>query len=442
MLWFALVLYALFLVFQLLYMFIPLFQNKKHQPEQRGDALKSVSILIPAFNEEKVIEHCLSGILESDAQHFEAIFINDGSNDRTLSVLEESLKLVPTNRQFSGKLNYQTVKATYQSEHYPHLYVIDKENGGKADALNVGVDFAKHELVVTLDADSVLAPDAIVEMQQAFSDPKVIAAGGVVHIGQGMLGKLPTFSLSGLLRFQVLQYLTAFYLHKYAQSKLGAITVIAGAFGAFRKSALIAVGGYRRTVGEDMDITLKIQQLIKKTGAGEKLIFVPKATCFTECPATFPDLFNQRMRWQKAFIDCVVTYWHRFFRQMKCLPSIYLLLDSLLLGTINAFFMILIPFTLLIYQTPLIIPLTLGLTSLLTACYQSIAALVVSGRYGFRYRLLDYIRIGLFIPFEVVSYRLLGILFVICGTFLYFKNKESWHVSRRVGQLQLEEGAS
>ncbi|MBM7539856.1 glycosyltransferase family 2 protein [Amphibacillus cookii] len=440
MLWFALVLYALFLIFQLLYMFIPLFQNKKHYPQQRDDALKSVSILIPAFNEEKVIKYCLSGILNSHAQHFEAIFINDGSSDRTFHVLKKALKLVRTKRQLRGELNYQTVKAIYQSKRYPYLYVIDKENGGKADALNAGVDYAKHELVVTLDADSVLAPDAIVEMQQAFIDPKVIAAGGVVHIGQGMRGKLPTFSLSGLLRFQVLQYLTAFYLHKHVQSKLGAITVIAGAFGTFKKSALIAVGGYRRTVGEDMDITLKIQQLIKKTGAGEKLIFVPKATCFTECPSTFSDLFNQRMRWQKAFIDCVITYRYRFFRQMKCLPSLYLLLDSLLLGTVNAFFMIFIPFTLLIYQTPLIIPLTLGLISLLMACYQSIVALVVSGRFGFRYRFRDYIRIGLFIPFEVVSYRLLGILFVICGTFLYFRNRESWHVSRRVGQLQLEEG--
>ena len=192
-----------------------------------------------------------------------------------------------------------------------------------------------------MDADSVLEPNALAAMNTAFEDEKVIAAGGMVQISQGYNGSYlmpkPVFNVSGIIRYQIIQYLTDFYLHKTTQSKLKSITVIAGAFGAFRRYALFDVKGYRKTVGEDLDITLRMQNLVKKKYKNYKLLFVPYAICFTECPSTFKSLFNQRIRWQKGFLDCVIHFRKSFFIRLGFPVSTYLLLDSLILGNYKCF---------------------------------------------------------------------------------------------------------
>lgn len=435
----TLILFTVFIAFQVLYIFIPLFfvRHKKQLTEQDFlEHQKGLSVLIPAYNEEKIILNCLQGIVNVNYKNYEAIFINDGSNDATLQLLQTNLNLKPAAKLAAIKIPHEHVKEVYQSTIYPNIYVIDKLNGGKADALNAGTEYAAKEIVITLDADSVLEPNSLHAINRAFEDDKVIAAGGMVQISQGFYGNFlnpkPTFIASGLIRFQIVQYLTAFYLHKFTQTKMKSMTVIAGAFGAFKRKALFEVDGYRRTVGEDMDITLRIQRLIKTKYKDCKLIFVPDAICYTECPSTFRDLFNQRIRWQKAFIDCIINYRKDLFRRLRFSTSIYLLIDSLILGTVNAFPTILIFFT-IIFHDNYMIALGLFSTTFFLASYQSITAIIISRRHDLKYTKLDYLKIALFIPLEIVTYRLLGLLFVTVGTVMYFKNKDSWNVSRRVG---------
>lgn len=429
-------LFVLFIVFQIIYIFIPVFSVNKQKPFKNSLVEQPISVLIPAYNEENIILNCLEGILQVNYRNFEVMIINDGSTDRTLDFLHNQLELEYMERSKSNIIPHEEVEAFYQSKRYPHIFVIDKKNGGKADALNTGIEFSKNEIIITLDADSVLDRNALHAINSAFNDRRVIAAGGMVHIAQGFRDiyakPSPTFAVSGILKYQIIHYLTAFYLHKFTQTKMKSITVIAGAFGAFKRYALMEVKGYRRTVGDDMDITLKMQQLIATKYKTYKMIFVPHAICYTECPSTFRDLFRQRIRWQKAFIDCVLHYKTSFFRKINITPSLYLLLDSLLLGTLNAFIMIHIPFT-FILSNEYMIPLGLFTMAFFLAGYQSIAAILVSRRFGLNYSKLDYLRITLFIPIEILTYRLLGILFVITGTIMYFRNKEEWSVSRRVG---------
>ncbi|MDG5786356.1 glycosyltransferase [Evansella sp. AB-P1] len=434
----TLVLFFIYMLFQLIYIFVPLFAVKSKNRFSKLEKEKGISILIPAYNEEKVILNCLQGIVNLKYKNYEAIFINDGSSDQTLNILKEHLQLEPTFQRLPAiKIPHEAIIEVYQSKLYPKILVIDKENGGKADALNAGIEYLKKEIVITLDADSILEPHSLQAMNKAFEDEKVIAAGGMVQIGQGFHGNFlrpkPTFLTSGIIRYQIIQYLTAFYLHKFTLMKMSSITVIAGAFGAFRKNILFEIDGFRKTVGEDMDITLRIQRLVKTKYKDCKLIFNPQATCYTECPETYKALFNQRIRWQKAFMDCVITYRTSFFNRFGFRLSIFFLIEAFLLGTLSAFPIIFIPIILIFNLEHYMIALGLLTVTFFLGNYQSFSTLVVSRRFGLRYHRKDYLKIATFIPIEIITYRLLGLAFVISGTIMYFINKEKWNVATRIG---------
>lgn len=399
---------------------------------------KGISVIVPAFNESLVIEHCLNGILNVNYNNMEILFVNDGSTDGTLTTLYKSLQLIQVSRPKNNVLNHARIKDIYNSQKYPYIWLIDKQNGGKADSLNAGIEYAQKEIIITLDADSILDPNSLQEMNRTFTDESIVAAGGLVNIVQGFRKRneklIPFFKLTGLIRYQVVQYLTAFYLHKTTQSKIGSITVIAGAFGAFRKSILIQAKGYRKTVGEDMDITLRIQELIGTSMKKKRIVFVPEAICYTECPASLKNLFRQRIRWQKAFLDCIITYRKSFFRKMTFKVSTYLLIDSLLLGTISAFPTLLVPILILFTMNHLKLSLILFLMSFVLAIMQDVAALLVSRRFGHIYTLRDLVSILLFLPVEVILFRLTGLFFVTFGSILYFFNKDGWSRSERIGE--------
>lgn len=429
--------FCVFIFFQVLYTFIPLYTIKKRESVYLSTE-KGFSVLVPAYNEKLVIENCLRGILEVNYKEVEFIFINDGSTDETLNTLAQHLSLVKMPKQKLGVTHYQKVKAIYQSTIYPEIWVIDKENGGKADALNTGIDFAKNEIIITLDADSILEVNALNEMNKTFMDNSVVAAGGLVNVVQGFNhnGKdlAPCFRIPGLIRFQVVRYLTGFYMNKTTQSKLGALTVIAGAFGAFRKSVLIQTKGYRKTVGEDMDITLRIQELIGTVLKGKRIVFVPEAICYTECPPSLKSLYKQRIRWQKAFIDCILTYRNAYFRKMNVKVSLFLLVDSLILGTFSAYSVLMIPIILLLTLSHIKLLLFLFTISFSLAIILNIATLIVSSRFGHAYNFKNLFSIILFLPIEVLVFRMTEVIFVTFGTILYFFNKDGWSRSDRVGK--------
>lgn len=418
-------------------MFIPLYTSSK-QKRIYETKEKGISILIPAYNETLVIENCLMGILNVNYEDYEILFINDGSTDNTFDTLHKHLTLIKTPKSKQGVLNHEKVKEIYRSQNFPSIWVIDKVNGGKADALNTGIEFATKEIVITLDADSILETNSLKEINLTFSDESIVAAGGMVNIVQGFKRNeeklVPFFKLCGLIRYQIVQYLTAFYLLKATQSKLGAITVIAGAFGAFRRSILIQAKGYRKTVGEDMDITLRIHELIGTSLKNKRIIFVPEAICYTECPPTFKSLYKQRIRWQKAFVDCVITYRKSFYRKFNFKVSTILLLDSLLLGTFSAYLTLMVPFLVLATMNHLKLFLILFTITIVFAIMQNIATLLVSRRFGHLYSIKDQISLILFLPLEAIIYRFMGLLFVTVGTILYFFNKDGWSRSERVGQ--------
>jgi len=269
---------------------------KKKEVLPFAEKEKKFSILIPCFNEEALIAFSIKKLLEMNYSNYEVIFINDGSTDNTFEKLTNELKL---------KKAYLKGVNIYKSKIYKNFYVINNKNEGKSQSLNLGIKFASSDYIVTLDADSVLHEDALKHMNRAFSDENVIAAGGAIHIIQGY-DKTQGKVMNKLILLQILDYIKGFYIYKLSLHKQNATAIISGAFGVFRRDALFAAGGYRKTLGEDIDITLKIQYMIKNTK--KKILYLPEALCYTQCPESFRDLVRQRLRWQKGFINCFFYY--------------------------------------------------------------------------------------------------------------------------------------
>lgn len=440
MLYITLVLFVFYIFFQTVYIFVPWFLSYP-KPVRFLTRQKGFSVLIPVFNEETIVASNLLQNLKVNYTNYEIIVINDGSTDNTFYKLMETFQLVKVSRIPHEKLLYKQVRGIYHSTIYPKVWVVDKENGGKADALNVGIDFSRNDWVITVDADTLLGKQSMHALNTSILDPSIVAIGGAVHISQAQedLGN-PQFLLKGLIDFQVFQYLTSFYLYKYTQSLFKGITVISGAFGAFQKSVLFEVGGYRSSVGEDMDITIKIHKWIHKRNKDKKMVFVPEAVSYTECPSSYRDIFKQRFRWQKAFIDCLAVYHKDLFRRLNLSTSGFMLFDAFFLGTLNTFPILLIPIAWLLEPGFSGLFVFLIVTSFLVGVFQNLTALLVSRRYLFRYKASHYIFASIFLIFEVFTYRLLGLIFVSVGTILYFIDRDSWYRVKRSNKLEINGG--
>lgn len=430
------VVFALYIVFKFLYICFPL-KNRSQQENKTVTSYKSFAILVPAYNEKSVIRNCINSLKNMEYPNYRVYIINDGSTDDTLGILNDELRLVPVRFRRDYRLDCNRIISKSRSRLYPNIYVINKENGGKADALNAGIVCCSEEIVITLDADCMLREDALSLMNRAFQNERVVAAGGTVHITQsidsGDTEKM-IFKLKNLIKYQVMQYLIAFYLHKYTQSSFKSLIVISGAYGAFKRSLLIKLNGYRKSVGEDMDITLKIQQYIKTNNKRYIMSFVPESVCFTECPESFKNLMKQRIRWQKAFVDCAIKYGYRMFRHFKAGISCFFIFDYLILGTITTFLVFLIPLFILLGEKLSLIFFILIAVDFLLSMIECMVSKKVAQRYNYCFEKKDSFRVSIFIPFKIIICSLLNMLFVIAGTCSYFVSKERWNKAERLGR--------
>jgi cellulose synthase/poly-beta-1,6-N-acetylglucosamine synthase-like glycosyltransferase/peptidoglycan/xylan/chitin deacetylase (PgdA/CDA1 family)/spore germination protein YaaH len=251
-----------------------------------------VSVLIPCFNEEKVIAASVARILHSNWRNLEIIVLDDGSADATAAKVREA----------------------YADE--PRVTLLSFENGGKAKALNRGLAEAKGDIVVALDADTLFPPDTIGQLVRWFADSKVGAVAGNAVVGN---------RLNLVTRWQALEYVTAQNLERRALAALGAVTVVPGAVGAWRKSALLDLGGYPHdTLAEDQDLTIACQR------AGWRVEFDPEARAYTEAPDTVAGLLKQRFRWSFGTLQCLWKHREGLFNRKQpvlgfvALPQIWL----------------------------------------------------------------------------------------------------------------------
>ena len=276
-------------------------------PQVYSGAEPPVSILVPAYNEQATIVASVRSLLQLHYPEYEVLVINDGSRDGTLAALVQEFAMHPFPEAYRVRLASAPIRAIYRSVHHPNLRLIDKENGGKADALNAGINGAQYPLFCSVDADSILQRDSLTRVAQPFvEDPGIVAAGGTVRIANGCRvegGFLTRTALpeSWLALIQIVEYLRAFLFGRLGWSPLNALLIVSGAFALFRKEAVVEAGGYHTdTVGEDMELVVRLHRTRRTAGKPCRIVFLPDPVCWTEAPEDLGTLRRQRSRWQRG----------------------------------------------------------------------------------------------------------------------------------------------
>jgi cellulose synthase/poly-beta-1,6-N-acetylglucosamine synthase-like glycosyltransferase len=282
-----------------------------------SDQAPPISVLAPAFNEELTVVESVRSLLALQYPDFEVLLINDGSKDGTLARVIAEFGLERVERYLDDRVTHAPIRGFYASQALPRLLVIDKVNGGgKADALNAGINACRTSLLCAIDADSILESDALLRVVRPFiEEPELtIAVGGTIRIVNGCTvdsGRVTEVRLprNFLALVQIMEYLRAFLMARLALSKMQVLTVISGAFGLFNRQRVVEVGGFStETVGEDMDLILKLHRHMRDLKQPYRVDFIAEPVCWTECPESTKVLGSQRRRWQRGALECFFRY--------------------------------------------------------------------------------------------------------------------------------------
>ena len=290
-------------------------EDEDFQRLMQSDALPPITILVPAYNEQKTIEASVTAILALHYRNYEVVVVNDGSKDETLEALRHAFDLYEIPRTYPETIPTKPLRALYRSRTRTKLVVIDKENGGKADSLNAAINASRFPLVIAVDADTLIEPDALLRLTRPFLLGRRIAAvGGTVRVANGCVVKhgqvtdarVPRRPLPGI---QVVEYLRAFLFGRLGWNRLGGNLIISGAFGLFRKDHLLAVGGYHATsIVEDLDLVVRLHRYLRSRKVRYEIPFIPDPVAWTEVPESLRVLARQRERWQRGLVAAMWQY--------------------------------------------------------------------------------------------------------------------------------------
>jgi cellulose synthase/poly-beta-1,6-N-acetylglucosamine synthase-like glycosyltransferase len=414
----------------------------------RSPATPGISIVAPAYNEETTVAESVRSLLLLNYPLFEVVLVNDGSKDRTLEVAVRAFDLVRAPVSYEQPIQTRPVRGVYRSISSTDLVLIDKENGGKADAVNAGINAAQYPLVCVIDADSLLEEHALSRAVLPFlEDPQTVAAGGIVRIvngsrvdrGRVVDVRLPENLLACL---QVVEYLRAFLAGRVAQSALKILLIVSGAFGLFRREAVVRAGGFRTdTIGEDMELVVRLHRICLERATPYRIVFLPDPVCWTEVPESAADLKRQRNRWQRGTLQVLGFHRRMLFNPRYGAVGVlglpyYLVFEALgpitelmgyvvtavavAAGLLDVVFAELLFLTAVVYGT---------LVSLLSIVLEELAF----RRYP---RVLDLVRLFLYGIIENFGYRQLTTWWRFLGIVDYFRGKQGWGVMTRKGFSQ------
>jgi cellulose synthase/poly-beta-1,6-N-acetylglucosamine synthase-like glycosyltransferase len=289
------------------------------QPRRSGLRPRSrrpgISVLVPAYNEQEVVVTTVSAILQQDYAPLEVVVIDDGSTDATFDRLDAAFELVSIPIGTGLPLQTAALEGLYVARRAPGLRVVRKANGGRADALNVGLGIARHELVAVTDADSLLEPDALILALRPFEEQPdaCLAVGGSIRVANRSRishGRVQVARIGGGVEaMQTLEYVRGFLGTRIAWSRLNGLLIISGAFGLFRRETLIAVGGFLpSTMGEDMELTVRLHHRLRPDWPEACVLYAADAICWTQAPSGLSGLRSQRMRWQVGLLETLALH--------------------------------------------------------------------------------------------------------------------------------------
>lgn len=404
-----------------------------------------ITLIAPAFNEEATVVESVRSLLSLNYPEYEVVVVNDGSRDGTVARMVEAFEMRPYPKMSTFDVETAEIRQTYRSRRHPHLWLVDKENGGKADALNVGLCFCRTPLFCAMDADTLLERDALTRVVRPFlEESTTVAAGGIIRIANGCTieaGAVTEVRLpdSIVARFQVLEYLRAFLVGRMGWDALKGNLIISGAFGIFRRSTVIAAGGFStETVGEDMELVVRLHRYCMDHDVPYAISFVPDPVAWTEAPESLRILGRQRDRWQRGLSESLTRHRAMLFRRrygrigMLVMPHFYFLemwgpLVEML-GYLVFALTLLLGWTSVTYVSAfLLVAVVLGITLSVSAlAFEELAF----GRYP---RLKDLVRLFILAVAENVGYRQLTAFWRLRGLFRFLRKAEGWGAMPRLG---------
>lgn len=440
--------------------FLSIAEVRKHLKKSRNfdyrtmlsfPKLPSVSIIAPAYNEEKTIIENINCLLSLQYLDYEIVIVNDGSKDNTLTTIIDHFGLIKVEKAYELKIPCAKIRGVYQSENpaYHNLLVVDKENGGKADALNAGINVSLKDLFLAIDVDCIIEPDAILKMIRPFIDDpeyRVIASGGVIRVAnsceivEGKIVKV-NYPKNFWAKFQVLEYFRAFTIGRMAWTKVNGLLMVSGAFGLFDREVAIKVGGYdKTTVGEDLELVVRMRKYMYEVGEKHRVAFIPDPLCWTEVPESYKILSRQRNRWTRGAIDTIKKHRNMFFNPkygvvgMVSFP--YWVIYEWMTPIVELFGIVfLIILLILNLYSMKIIMLVLLFVITFSFLFSNTAIFIEAYTY-YKYRGVKYMFLAfLFIILEMFVYQPSNLYFSLSGNYDYFfkKNKKGWGNMTRTG---------
>lgn len=410
-----------------------------------ADVIPPISVIVPTFNEENNIIEGVLSFLSLEYPRHEVIVINDGSTDATMQRLIEAYALVEVPAAYPHTVETAPVRAFYRSTIHTKLVCIDKDNGGKGDALNAGLNAARYPYVLAVDADTFIEHDALLRLARPFLlGQNVAAVGATVRISNGSViehGRVVEAHVDNrwLPGIQTVEYLRSFLFGRLGWNPMGGGLIISGAFGLFRQEYLLAVGGYHAgTVTEDIDLVVRFHKYLYQIKSNAVMTFVPDPVAWTEAPVTLKVLGTQRERWHRGLIATIVTHRSMMFNPrygvigMVAFP--FYALGEMLAPVVEAagYLLLLLSFLLGVLETDvalLFFGVSLGYAFLL-----SLWAVLLEEISFRRYASLrDLAKLLWFSVVESFGYRQLTVWYRLRSFPRYFLGDMSWGVMTREG---------
>jgi cellulose synthase/poly-beta-1,6-N-acetylglucosamine synthase-like glycosyltransferase len=405
-----------------------------------------VTICVSAYNEAETIVDSIRAMLTLDYPNYEVALTNDGSTDATLEALVEGFGLRRVDQPLRPGIETRPVLGVYRSRVHRNLVVIDKANGGRSDGLNASINAASSPLICCVDADSILERDALLAAVSPFVErpDAVVGAGGIIRVANGCRIERGHVVRVGLPRhplamLQTVEYLRAFLAARTGWSMINGLLIISGAFGIFRRSAVVEAGGFATdSIGEDFELCIRLHAQERGGGRRGRLEFVPDPVCWTEVPERLRDLGGQRNRWHRGLVD---TLWrHRrlignprygtvgmlalpFFVLFELLGAFIELFGYLVIGVSLALGVVNAEFALAFIGVAILSGLLLSLSAVLLED-------TAFRRYG---RMRELLRLVAYGVFENFGYRQVITVYRVRGFFAYLRGNKAWGEMRRVG---------
>lgn len=453
---YAVIAYMLFSSLSYLGLFILAFRKVKKESkldprESTEDFLRNqytypVSILVPAYNEEVGVVSTVRSLLALEYPEKEVIVIDDGSKDKTSDRMIEEFSMIRI--PFAVRTYIQTaeIDSIYQSSIFPYIRLIKKANGGKADALNAGINLSSYPYFCAIDGDSILESDGLLKTMKPIieSDGQIIVTGGSVRIANGSTISRSKVEVIDLPRhpvvlMQIIEYFRAFLIGRLALSHLNILLIVSGAFGVFNKERVIQAGGYNKnTVGEDMELVVRLHRLLREEKSKQRIEYIPDPVCWTEAPESLEVLRSQRIRWQRGLFETLWTH-----KKMMLNPkygsiglfSMPYFLVVELLGAVFEFLGYFLIFGGFFFS--LVDPKIAGVLFLVTIFYGSLIsalAVLLEELTLHKYPKVSHLmRLYFWALTETFWYRPLMVIWRIQGIFAAFRKKAHWGDMKRKG---------